>query len=87
MVRNLVAKWYTKRTCVYCGKAIQESDWLNQILALLGPDRKTVKWKQIRPETLPEVLATYLPVCLSCHVTETFRREHPDLVVERPWKH
>jgi hypothetical protein len=86
LVRNIVAQWYAKRTCVYCGKPILDSDWLNQIPALLGPDRKTVEWKQVRPETLPQVLATYVPVCWSCHVTETFRRDHPDLVVERPWR-
>ncbi len=84
LVRNIVAKWYARRSCVYCGKPIHQSDWLNQIPALLGPDRKTFEWNQIRPETLPDVLASYPPVCWSCHVTETFRREHPDLVVERP---
>ncbi len=86
LVRNIVAKWYAKKTCVYCGKRIQESDWLDQVPALLGPDRKTVEWKQVSAEKLPEVLSRYLPVCWDCHIAETFRREHPDLVVERPWR-
>jgi hypothetical protein len=30
MIRSIIAKWYAKRTCVYCGKSIQESDWLEQ---------------------------------------------------------
>ena len=35
-------------------------------------------------EKLQEVLATHWPVCWNCHVAETFRREHPELVAHRP---
>jgi len=86
LVRTAVAKWYAGKVCEYCGKPIQSVDWLGgQRPALLDPDRKTVQWDQIGPEKLPEVFSKYAPVCWNCHVTETFRREHPELVVERPW--
>jgi hypothetical protein len=29
-------------------------------------------------------LGRHWPVCWSCHMSETFRRAHPELVVERP---
>jgi hypothetical protein len=87
MVRTTVAKWYAGKTCAYCGKPIESVDWLGgQRPALLDPDHKTVQWDRIRPQRLPEVLAKYSPVCWSCHITETFRNEHPELVVERPWR-
>jgi len=38
----------------------------------------------IPAEKLQEVLRTDWPVCWNCHVAETFRREHPELVVNRP---
>lgn len=87
LVRTFVAKWFAGKACAYCGKAIEGIDWLGgQRPALLDPDRKTVQWDQIRPENLPEVLAKCAPVCWNCHITETFRRDHPELVVERPWR-
>jgi len=86
LVRTVVARWYAGKACAYCGKPIEGIDWLGgQRPALLDPERKTVQWDQIRPEKLPEVFSKYTPVCWNCHITETFRREHPELVVERPW--
>jgi hypothetical protein len=43
-------------------------------------------WPDVAPETLPQVLATHKPVCFDCYVAETFRREHPELVVDNPWR-
>lgn len=87
LVRTTIARWYAGKACAYCGKPIESVDWLGgQRPALLDPDRKTVQWDQVRPEKLPVVLAKYAPVCWNCHITETFRREHPELVVERPWR-
>jgi hypothetical protein len=30
------------------------------------------------------VLATHVPVCWDCRVAKTFRREHPELLTDRP---
>ena len=38
------------------------------------------------PEKLPAIPAVYRPVCWTCHVGETFRREHPELVVDRNFR-
>ena len=86
LVRNIVRKWYAGETCVYCGKPIDEIDQLGHIPALLDPQGKTVHWNQVPAEKLPSVFSTHLPVCWDCHIAETFRREHGDLVVERPWR-
>jgi hypothetical protein len=32
------------------------------------------------------VLETHFPVCWDCYIAQQFRRDHPDLVVFRPWQ-
>lgn len=85
LVRSVVAEWYQGKACVYCHKAVDSvAEWTGHIPALLAPDSKTVAWADVEPEKLPEIFATHKPVCWSCHVAETFRREHPELVTDRP---
>jgi hypothetical protein len=85
LVRNVVTRWYQGKTCVYCHKPVDSIvEWTRHIPALLAPNSKTVSWSDVPAEKLPEVFATHKPVCWSCHVAETFRREHPELVSDRP---
>ena len=84
LVWTKVADWYRGRTCVYCRQPFGELHWHDHRPALMGPDRKTVQWSDLPAEKLPQVFETYRPVCWSCHIAETFRREHPELVVDRP---
>lgn len=83
LVWNIVAKWYEGKSCVFCHKQIGPLHHLDHVPALLAPDHKTTEWKRIRPEQLPGVFETHRPVCWNCHVTETFRRLHPELIVDR----
>lgn len=83
LVWNIVGKWYEGKKCVFCQKPIGPLHHLDHAPALLGPDFTTKEWKGIRPEDLPQVFSTHQPVCWNCHVTESFRRLHPDLVVDR----
>ena len=80
---NIVSNWYDGKRCVYCQKPFGPLNHLDHVPALLGPERKTTEWDQVRPEQLPKMLSTHRPVCWGCHVTQTFRREHPELVVYR----
>jgi hypothetical protein len=84
LVWNTVAKWYEGKSCVFCHKPIGPLQHLDHAPALLGPDFRTAEWKGIRPEQLPEVFATHQPVCWNCHIAESFRRLHPNLVTDRP---
>ena len=43
-------------------------------------------WRDIPAEELPQVFATEQPICFDCYVAATFRREHPELVVDNRWK-
>jgi hypothetical protein len=85
LVRRIVANWYADKTCAICGKPVNVTEeWVGHVPALLNPEKKTVYWDKIAVEKLPEVFQTHSPVCWSCHIAETFRCEHPDLVVDRP---
>ncbi len=83
LVWNIVSNWYDGKQCIFCHKKFGKLQHLDHAPALLGPDHETVEWGNLRPEQLPEVFSTHRPVCWNCHVTETFRRLHPELVVNR----
>jgi len=85
LVRNVVEAWYRGKACVYCHKSVDSAvEWTGHMPALLTTDSKTVSWGDVPSEKLPEIFATHKPVCWSCHVAQTFRREHPELVTDRP---
>lgn len=86
LVWNIVSKWYEGKKCVLCHKPIGKLQHMDHAPGLLGPDHKSAEWRDLRPEQLPEVFATHRPVCWNCHVTETFLRLHPELVVHREYE-
>ncbi len=87
LVRTIVTRWYRGKKCVYCGKPVGAIDWMGgQRAALRDAAQITIQWDQIPAEKLPEVFSTYSPVCWDCHIAQTFRREHPGVAVERPWR-
>jgi hypothetical protein len=85
-VWTIAAHWYVGKKCVYCRKPIERLSHFDRRPALLDREWKTAEWDDIPAESLPEEFSRDLPICWSCHMTETFLREHPDLAVHRPWK-
>ena len=83
LVWNIVSNWYKGKECVYCHKTFGRLRHLDHTPALIGPDQKTVEWKELKPQQLTELFSTHRPVCWNCHCTETFLRVHPELVVQR----
>jgi hypothetical protein len=94
LVRTMLSTWYKGKSCVFCGKAFPQVDsydhravfWYDQKPAFVSPEGKLVEWHEVPVETLPQVLITHRPVCWNCLVAMTFRRQHPELVVDRPGK-
>ena len=84
LVWTKVIDWYRGRSCAYCHQSFGELHWHDHRPALVGPDRKTVQWTDVPAEKLLTLFETHRPVCWNCHVAETFRREHPERVVDRP---
>jgi hypothetical protein len=86
LVWNIVADWYKGKSCAYCRKPFSEMHWHDRRPALLSRERIAKQWHEIAPETLREVLETYLPVCWDCYIAETFRQQNPDRVLDRGWE-
>jgi hypothetical protein len=82
LVRNILARWYAERKCAGCGQPFGQIDWLERKPALWSPGQM-LQWNDLDPESIPEALATHLPVCRNCHVAATFRLQHPELVTDR----
>lgn len=84
LLRSILTDWYATKHCAYCRRAFGKLHWHDHRPSLLAPDGALVDWPGFAPERVVDVLATHKPVCWDCRVAEGFRRERPDLVLDRP---
>lgn len=83
LLRAILTRWFEGKNCVYCDRPVALMPRAQQP-ALRHPDGRTLEFASMRPEELVAHLDEFAPVCFDCHVSEQFRREHPELVTERP---
>jgi hypothetical protein len=86
LVRSVLEKWYRDKKCAFCERPFAEIELIDHKPALLNPEGATLEWKEIPISATTEAMATCLPVCWNCHIAQTFRREHADMVIDRTWK-
>lgn len=89
-VPKIVADYYRGKACAFCGNPVSDVDvwWLHQEPGFVDSQMHLVSWETIPPEQLPAAFAAWKPVCWSCSITETFRKEHASLLLDRPeYKH
>ena len=84
LVRTMLAKYFAGKHCVLCAASFDGIASWGHRAGLLAPGGYTIEWGEIASEQLPAVLESHRPVCWNCHVAETFRRQHGDLVIDRP---
>ena len=84
LVQTIVNHWYAGKSCAICGKPIGSINWHEHPPALVDERHKTVQWSEVPLEKLQETFTTHLPVCWDCHIAQSFRREHGELVTDRP---
>ena len=85
LVRGVLSKWYESKFCVYCGKQFGEIYWTDHKPAVEAADGPLLDWGKVPVKDFQKALSTYMPVCWDCYIVQSFRRDHPDLVVYRPW--
>jgi hypothetical protein len=85
LVRTQLTAWYKDKTCALCRRPVGTIDWYERAPALLAPDGRTLPWSAVEAARLDDILRTHVPVCFDCHVAETFRRTHPELVLDNPF--
>ena len=83
LVKSVVNQWYHGRACVYCLRRFEDIQWHDHQPALATEDGELKQWSELKAEDLPDLFATARPVCWNCMIAETFRKEHPELVVDR----
>jgi hypothetical protein len=83
LVRSVLEKWYQDKICAFCERPFAKIDLIDHKPALLSPEGVTVEWKQVPLSTVIQAMGSHQPVCWNCHIAQTFRREHADLVVDR----
>lgn len=83
LMRNIVTFRYRSKFCAYCTRPIGEIAWHDPMPALRTHEGTLRDWKGIAAADVPSILATHDPVCWNCNLTESFRRDHPDLVTDR----
>ena len=84
LVNGVLMRWYRDKQCVYCKNGFPELHWVDHRPALLNIEGNLLSWNEVKLDQLPNVLETHFPVCWNCYIAQTFRREHPELVVLRP---
>jgi hypothetical protein len=84
LIRDMLERWYAGKDCAFCRQPLGHVDWYERQPAVRDEQGITREWRDIPATKIPEVLRTHLPVCWNCHIAERFRRQHPELVIERP---
>jgi hypothetical protein len=78
---EMLRRWYADKNCATCRRAIAPLQHVGPkpgMLNVASPSHETLSWDEI-----PAMFETHLPVCSSCQVAEAFRRQFPDLVLDR----
>ncbi len=83
LVRNILAGWYAGKNCAWCSRPIGDIHVAERRPTVLLPSQLSVEWNEIPAERLQETLTTALPLCFGCHIANTMRRTHPELVIDR----
>jgi hypothetical protein len=84
LLQSILGDWYQGKSCAFCGRTFGRVHWHDHKPGLLAPDGTLVDWSGFRPEQVIDVLASHTPVCWDCRLAEGFRRQHPELVTDRP---
>ncbi len=85
LVVTMLKRWYAGKSCAICKRAIAPLQRMEPKPGLLNvASHEVLTWEDVPAEQLPAMLESHLPVCANCQVAETFRRQFPDLALDRP---
>jgi hypothetical protein len=77
-------RFFEGKQCAACSRPIPPVHAYEVRPGLLHTKtRETIPWDDIPTADLSTTLASHEAICSDCAVAETFRRQHPDLVVDR----
>ncbi len=85
---DLLKRFFDNKSCAICKRVIPPVQRTGPKPGLLNPEtHETQAWDHIPNENLPATLDTHVPLCSACVLAESFRHDHPELVVDRDRSH
>ena len=85
LASSILTRWFAGKRCAICERQIPPVQPVEPKPGFMDITSHDVRgWDDIPVDTLPAVLESFVPVCSNCQVAETFRRQFPALVLERP---
>jgi hypothetical protein len=82
LVRVQIANWFEGKSCAICGRDLAHVEDQERSSAFLSPGGELIDAESVEAHRLDAIFATHRPVCWHCHYAVSFRRKHPELVVE-----
>jgi len=73
-LQNIITQWYEERYCTSCGRQILPFRFTGHEYALLSPEGRAATLSEFPPEKIPDVLATYSPICWVCSHASKVRK-------------
>ena len=76
--------YFEGKQCADCGRTIPPVHVGELHPGLLDTNtHEAIAWDEISAANLSATLGSHVPICSNCVTIETFRRQHPELVVDR----
>ncbi len=76
--------FFEGKVCAGCNRPIPPVHLGDQRPGLLNPrTQEEIAWDDIPATNLSAMLESHAPICSHCLIVESFRRQHPELVVDR----
>lgn len=81
----ILAQYFSGKTCGVCHRGIEPVHAGTPHPGVLDTTTGSlVAWEDMKATEIGDRGTEIVPVCANCIVTESFRRQHPDLVTDRP---
>jgi hypothetical protein len=83
-VNSELKHFFEGKQCATCKRAIPPVHAFEPRPGLLNPKtREAISWDDIPDTNLPATLESHVAICSNCALIEVFRKQHPELVVDR----
>ena len=78
-------QFFEGKACAACSRPIPPVHAFERRPGLLNATtHEAIPWDDIPAANLSTTLESHMPICSTCVISETFRRQHSELVVDRP---